>query len=110
MVMIRWGVIVLMIYTLFKWKSLNDLMKWLLVTQFIMIIVFYNPLVCGLISTALTGIVYTRIHEIVMSLVLIAAFISLGYNSKTMRFLVVLLSCLSMAYLGIKTIGYLKRV
>lgn len=108
MVMIRWGVIVLMIYTLFKWKSLNDLMKWLLVTQFIMIIVFYNPLVCGLISTALTGIVYTRIHEIVMSLVLIAAFISLGYNSKTMRFLVVLLSCLSMAYLGIKTIGYLK--
>ena len=107
-VMIRWGMIGLMIYVLLKWKSLSDLMKWLLVTQFIMIIVFYNPLVCGLISTALTGIVYTRIHEIVMSLVIITALISLGYKSKTVRVLLVILSCLSIAYLGIKTIGYLK--
>lgn len=107
-VVLRWGMIGLIIYALFKWKSLSDLIKWLLVTQFIMIIVFYNPLVCGLISTALTGIVYTRIHEIVMSLVIITAFISLGYKSKTVRVLLVILSCLSIAYLGIKTIGYLK--
>lgn len=107
-VMIRWGMIGLIIYALLKWKSLSDLIKWLLVTQFIMIIIFYNPLVCGLISTALTGIVYTRIHEIVMSLVIITAFISLGYKSKTVRVLLVILSCLSIAYLGIKTIGYLK--
>lgn len=107
-VVLRWGMIGLIIYALFKWKSLSDLIKWLLVTQFIMIIVFYNPLVCGLISTALTGIVYTRIHEIVMSLVIITALISLGYKSKTVKVLLVILSCLSMAYLGIKTIGYLK--
>lgn len=108
MVIIRWGVIVLFISSLFKWNTLSDLMKWLLITQFIIIIVFYNPLVCGFISTALTGIVYTRIHEVVMSLVLITALISLGYKSQVMRILLVILTGLSIGYLGVKTISYLK--
>ena len=108
MVIIRWGVIVLFISSLFKWNTLSDLIKWLLITQFIIIIVFYNPLVCGFISTALTGIVYTRIHEVVMSLVLITALISLGYKSQVMRILLVILTGLSIGYLGVKTISYLK--
>ena len=43
-----------------------------------------------------------------MSLVLITALISLGYKSQVMRILLVILTGLSIGYLGVKTISYLK--
>ena len=53
------------------------------------------------------GIVYTRIHDIVMSLVLISALAAFGFE-KMRRFLIILLPCLAIAFLGLRTIGYLN--
>ena len=106
--MMRWIILGINIYAFIRWKHLSKQLKWLLTTQLIIILIFYNPLVCGLISTALTGIVYTRIHDIVMSLVLMSALVVLGFENKTVKFLFVLLPCLAMAFLGLRTIEYLN--
>ena len=108
LVMMRWIILGINIYAFFRWKHLSKQLKWLLTTQLIMIIIFYNPLVCGFISTALTGIVYTRIHDIVMSLVLISALVVFGLENKIIRSLLILLPFLAIVFLGLKTIGYLK--
>ena len=106
--MMRWIILGINMYAFIRWKHLSKQLKWLLTTQLIIILIFYNPLVCGLISTALTGIVYTRIHDIVMSIVLMSALVALGFENKTVKFLFVLLPCLAMAFLGSRTIEYLN--
>lgn len=97
------------LYVLLHFKQLNKKLKFIVGTQAIMLLVFYNPLVCGFISTAFTGIVYTRIEDIVLSIFSISGLILYAVKSKNLKYLLLPLSLVSVLYLIAKTDNYLDN-
>ena len=63
----------------------------------------------GFISTYITGIVYPRISDIIMSLVLVISIFVYCFNSRSMKIMVILVASLSLTYLGLKTINYMTN-
>lgn len=96
------------LYGLIHFKKLNVNLKFIIGTQVIMILVFYNPLVSGFISTAFTGIVYTRIEDIILSVFSTVGLILYAAKSEHLKYFVLLLSVVSAVYLIMKTDTYLN--
>lgn len=96
------------LYGLIHFKKLNAKLKFIVGTQVIMILVFYNPLVSGFISTAFTGIVYTRIEDIILSVFSTVGLILYAAKSEHLKYFVLLLSVVSAVYLIMKTDTYLN--
>lgn len=102
-------VLFLNLYLIIHFKDLNRKLKFIVGTQIIMILVIYNPLVCGFISTALTGIVYTRIEDIVLSIFSVTGLILYAAKSRNLKYFILLLSVMSSLYLITKTETYLNH-
>lgn len=109
LIAVRRIILWLNLYLLLKFKQLNAKLKFIVGTQVIMLLVFYNPLIVGLISTAFTGIVYTRLGDIVLSIFAVTGFILYGIKDKYIKYLVYLLMGISVLFLGTKTRAYLKE-
>ena len=97
------------LYLVIHFKHLSTKLKFILGTQILMILVFYNPLVCGFISTTFTGIVYTRLGDIVLSIFSITGIILYAAKSRHLKYFILLLSVMSVLYLTMKTDNYLNH-
>lgn len=102
-------VLFLNLYLIVNFKALNGKLKFIIGTQIIIILVVYNPLVCGFISTALTGIVYNRIEDIVLSIFSVTAVVLYITKTKNLKYFTLILSVLSILYLATKTENYLNQ-
>lgn len=107
--LIRQIFLILNIIVLTRWNNLDFNLRWLLIIQLILISIFYNPVMTGFISTYITGIVYPRISDIIMSLVLVISIFVYCFNSRSMKIMVILVASLSLTYLGLKTINYMTN-
>ena len=98
--------LMLNVAALIKWKKLNSSLRWLLIIQLILIFIFYNPVMTGVVSTYITGIVYPRISDIIMSIVLVISIFAYSFSSRSMKLMIILATSLSFVYLGLKTVNY----
>ena len=92
-----------------QFKKLNETLKFAFITQWIIILIFYNPLVSAFVSTYFTGSVYMRTGDIIMSLFLIAGILVYFVNHSKFREVVIVLVCLSAIQLATKTHQYLTH-
>ncbi len=96
-------------YFILHFKDLNSKLKLVVGIQVIMMVVFFNPLVSGFISTAFTGIVYMRIEDVVLSIFTIGGLLRYTLTSKHLKYFILGLSVISGLYLVVKTDNYLKN-
>lgn len=104
--LIRQILLILNLIVFIRWKKLDFSLRWLLTIQLILIGIFYNPFMTGFISTYITGIVYPRISDIIMSLILVFSIFAYSLNSRLMKIMVILAAILAFSYLGLKTVNY----
>ena len=107
--LIRDSLFLLYLVALVQFKKLNEPLKFAFITQWIIILIFYNPLVSAFVSTYFTGSVYMRTGDIIMSLFLIAGLLVYFVNHSKLRGIVIVLACLSIIQLGTKTHQYLTH-
>lgn len=104
--LIRQILLILNTIVLIRWKKLDFNLRWLLAIQLILIGIFYNPVMTGFISTYITGIVYPRISDIIMLIMLVSSIFAYSFNSRSMKVMIILVTSLSFVYLGLKTVNY----
>ncbi len=109
LILIRDSLFLLYLVALVQFKKLNETLKFALITQWIIILIFYNPLVSAFVSTYFTGSVYMRTGDIIMSLFLIAGLLVYFANHLRLRGIVIFLACLSTIQLTTKTYQYLTH-
>lgn len=107
--LIRDSLFLLYLVALVQFKKLNETLKFTFITQWIIIFIFYNPLVSAFVSTYFTGSVYMRTGDIIMSLFLIAGLLVYFANHLRLRGIVIFLACLSTIQLTTKTHQYLTH-
>lgn len=107
--LIRDGLFLLYLVAIVQFKKLNETLKFAFITQWIIILIFYNPLVSAFVSTYFTGSVYMRTGDIIMSLFLIAGILVYFVNHSKFREVVIVLVCLSAIQLATKTHQYLTH-
>ena len=107
--LIRDSLFLLYLVALVQFKKLNETLKFAFITQWIIVLIFYNPLVCTFVSTYFTGSVYMRTGDIIMSLFLIAGILVYFVNHSKFREVVIVLVCLSAIQLATKTHQYLTH-
>lgn len=107
--LIRDSLFLLYLVALVQFKKLNGTLKFALITQWIIILIFYNLLVSAFVSTYFIGGVYMRTGNIVMSLFLIAGLLVYFANHLRLRGIVIVLACLSTIQLATKTHQYLTH-
>ena len=101
--------LMLNVAALIKWKKLNSSLRWLLIIQLILIFIFYNPVMTGVVSTYITGIVYPRISDIIIPIVLVVSIFAYSFNSRLMKSIIILTTSLAFVYLGLKTTNYMTN-
>lgn len=77
---LRMGLIGTNIYCILNFNKLNSKMKFIIILQIYILVLFYNPFVCSIISKFGTGSVYFRTRALFMSMFLIAAIIVYLFN------------------------------
>ena len=107
--LIRDSLFLLYLVALVQFKKLNETLKFTFITQWIIIFIFYNPLVSAFVSTYFTGSVYMRTGDIIMSLFLMARLLVYFANHLRLRGIVIFLACLSTIQLTTKTHQYLTH-
>ncbi|WP_343290386.1 DUF6077 domain-containing protein [Turicibacter bilis] len=107
--LIRDSLFLLYLVALVQFKKLNETLKFTLIIQWIIILIFYNPLVSAFVSTYFTGSVYMRTGDIIMSLFLISGLLVYFVNHSKLRGIVIILACLSAIQLTAKTHQYLTH-
>lgn len=106
LILIRQILLILNLIVFVRWRKLEFNLRWLLTIQLILICIFYNPVMTGFISTYITGIVYPRISDIIMSLMLVLSIFAYSLNFRFMKQMVILAAILAFSYLGLKTVNY----
>ena len=87
-------------------RKLKDSLKYALVIQIILMLVFYNPIVSGFVSTTFTGSVYMRVSDIVLSLFLVCALLAYMVRQPKLHYVFLSLAVVSTLQLAVKTYEY----
>lgn len=100
--------IIFNIYLVTKVKYLKEQLRFFIIIQIILAIIFYNPLVSPFISTFITGSVYFRMRDIIFSIPLIVTI--LIYISSQLKFGKIILRVLTVLTLGLGLINIYEYV
>lgn len=104
--LLRDMILLLNIFVLTQVKKLKGRLRYVLIIQVILILVFYNPIVSGFVSTTFTGSVYMRVSDIVLSLFLVCALLAYMVRQPKLHYVFLSLAVVSTLQLVVKTYEY----